>query len=90
MLNSKKNTEKIYGEVTKAWVKVDNLPLSAYRHFPFCSMRTEALDRFGIKLEKRFTRPEIGDMMKKAGLEDIVFRDDIPYWCAVGYKRNVQ
>ncbi|MCZ7629317.1 MAG: class I SAM-dependent methyltransferase [Microthrixaceae bacterium] len=32
------------------------LPLSAYRDQPFYVMRTDALDRFGTGLEKRYTR----------------------------------
>jgi hypothetical protein len=50
-------------------------------------MRTDALDRFGTKLEKRFTKTEISQMMERIGLEDIVFSDSAPYWCAVGYKK---
>jgi hypothetical protein len=50
-------------------------------------MRTDALDRFGTKLEKRFSRKEIQSMMEKSGLEHIVFSENPPYWCAVGYKR---
>ena len=50
-------------------------------------MRTDALDRFGTRLEQRFTRAEIDKMMRDAGLRDIVFRDDEPYWVACGRKR---
>jgi hypothetical protein len=49
-------------------------------------MRTDALDRFGTRLEQRFTRLEITEMMRSAGLEEIQFRDDVPYWVAVGRK----
>jgi hypothetical protein len=49
-------------------------------------MRTDALDRFGTRLEKRFTTKQIRDMMERAGLEDIVFSQTVPYWCAVGRK----
>ena len=38
---------------------VDHLPLSAYRHRSLYAMRTDALDRFGTRLEKRFTREEM-------------------------------
>lgn len=65
--------------------RVDNMPLSAYRDCSFYVMRTDALDRFGTSLEQRFTRSEIQTMMQTAGLENIVFRDDTPYWCAVGF-----
>lgn len=68
--------------------RVDNLPLSAYRDLSFYIMRNDALDRFGTQLEQRFTRAQIAAMMTAAGLEDIRFRDDVPFWCAVGTKRR--
>lgn len=48
-------------------------------------MRVDALDRFGTQLEKRFTRKEIEMMMKNAGLENIQFSEEPPYWVAIGY-----
>lgn len=62
----------------------DQLPLASYRHRSFYSMRTDALDRFGTRLEHRFRREEVADMMRRAGLCDVVFSDRAPYWCAVG------
>ena len=59
-------------------------PLSIYRDSSFYTMRTDALDRFGTRLEQRFTKKEIQDMMFAAGLVDVRFRDDEPYWCAIG------
>lgn len=70
----------------KIGVSVENFPLSAYRQRSFYTMRTDALDRFGTRLEKRFTKNEIQTMMENAGLERIVFTDSRPYWGAVGYK----
>jgi ubiquinone/menaquinone biosynthesis C-methylase UbiE len=75
------------GLLEKAGVTVGALPLSAYRDRSFYSMRTDALDRFGTSLERRFTRAEIAAMMERAGLERVVFSDSVPFWCAVGYKR---
>lgn len=66
---------------------VSNFPLAAYRSRSFYVMRTDALDRFGTRLEHRFTREQITEMMTAAGLERITFGDQLPYWCAVGYKR---
>ena len=63
---------------------VANLPLSAYRHHSFYTMRTDALDRFGTRLEQRFSRREIEAMMEAAGLEGIRFREEVPFWVAVG------
>lgn len=65
---------------------VHSFPLGAYRGRSFYVMRTDALDRFGTKLEKRFSRLEIEAMMRRCGLEDIVFREDAPFWCACGRK----
>lgn len=67
---------------------VESLPLSAYRRQSFYTMRTDALDRFGTKVEHRFTKEEIRRMMEAAGLERVSFNDEPPYWCAVGYRRQ--
>jgi hypothetical protein len=50
-------------------------------------MRTDSRDRFGTPLEQRFTREEIYSMMISAGLTDIKFSDQAPYWCVVGFKK---
>lgn len=63
------------------------LPLSFYRDRSFYTMRTDALDRFGTRLEKRFSKAEIEQMMGIAGLERVRFSDAPPYWCVVGFKR---
>ena len=65
---------------------VRHLPLFEYRYKSFYSMRTDALDRFGTRIEKRFTANQIRMMMKTAGLTDITFSPSPPYWCAVGYR----
>ena len=49
-------------------------------------MQTDALDRFGTSLEKRFSRLEIEQMMKDSGLKEIRFSEQEPYWCAMGVK----
>ena len=67
---------------------VSNFPLSSYKNLSFYTMRTDALDRFGTRLEQRFTRKEIKNMMQNAGLENIEFSDSKPFWVAVGYKSN--
>ncbi|MEX2140289.1 MAG: class I SAM-dependent methyltransferase [Pirellulales bacterium] len=67
-------------------VAVSTLPLSAYRDRSLYSMRTDALDRFGTRLEKRFTRDEIARMMARAGLADVRFHAGGAFWCAVGRK----
>jgi SAM-dependent methyltransferase len=71
-----------------AGVDVSRFPLSWYRNRSFYTMRTDALDRFGTRLEKRFTALEIQQMMSAAGLDRITFSDQPPFWCAVGYRAN--
>jgi len=70
-------------------INVANFPLSAYRDCGFYVMRTDALDRFGTRLEQRFTKVEIKTMMESAGLENVSFSEDIPSWSAVGYARGL-
>jgi SAM-dependent methyltransferase len=62
------------------------IPLSQYRNNSFYTMRTDALDRFGTRLEKRFTKAEIQTMMENCGLTDIKFSDR-SFWTAVGFKK---
>lgn len=66
--------------------KANALPLGFYRHLSFYTMRTDALDRFGTRLEQRFTRKQIQEMMESAGLINVCFSDKAPYWCAVGIR----
>jgi hypothetical protein len=73
---------------TKFGIKTDNFPLVSYSNWSFYTMRTDALDRFGTRLEHRFTQVEIKEMMLAAGLKDIVFSDRKPYWCAMGIKSS--
>ena len=61
---------------------VDRVPLSGYRNQPLYVMQTDALDRFGTRLEKRYTRVEIEELLISAGFRDIAFKDGFPYWCA--------
>lgn len=70
----------------KFGANVSNIPLSAYRGWTFYSMRTDALDRFGTRLELRYSRSEIAAMMTRCGLTDIRFSDAVPYWVACGRK----
>lgn len=67
-------------------VDVANFPLSQYRNNSFYTMRTDALDRFGTRLERRFTKDEIRAMMEHAGLENIRFSETL-FWTALGYKK---
>ena len=62
------------------------LPLSFYKDFSLYTLKTDSLDRFGTKIEKRYTREEIKMMMEQCGLENINFSENEPYWVAVGFK----
>jgi SAM-dependent methyltransferase len=72
--------------VEKVGLSAASLPLSFYRESSFYTMRTDSRDRFGTPLEQRFTRAEIEQMMKDAGLRDVRFSDREPFWVAVGTK----
>ena len=50
-------------------------------------MKTDALDRFGTSLEKRFSRQEITEMLENAGFENINFSNDMPYWVCISSKK---
>jgi hypothetical protein len=65
-----------------------NFPLHAYREASIYRLKTDALDRFGTRLEQRFTKPALKQMMMKAGLTRIRFSEAMPYWTAVGYKAS--
>lgn len=63
-----------------------HIPLQAYERQSFYIIRNDSLDRFGTPLEQRFTRTQIEEMMKRAGLSEIIFSEKLPYWHAVGRK----
>lgn len=70
----------------KIGFNVDSFPLAQYRHNSFYVMRNDALDRFGTRLERRFTKLEIKEMMEAAGLENVAF-SATSFWTAVGFRK---
>lgn len=72
----------------RAGFNIQSFPLAIYRNRSLYVLRTDALDRFGTRLEQRFTRSEIESIMQAAGLADIVFSPHAPFWCAVGRRQN--
>ena len=60
------------------------LPLSIYQTKSFYVIRNDSLDRFGTKLEQRFTRKQIEEMMNKAGIGNVRFSEEMPYWHCLG------
>jgi len=70
----------------KLGIDVSNLPLSDYRNKSFYFMKTDALDRFGTRLEKRFSKDEIKRMLQEAGFQDIRFSKNMPFWVSISRK----
>jgi SAM-dependent methyltransferase len=66
---------------------IATFPLSSYRHRSLYVLRNDALDRFGTRVERRFTRDQIERMLRDAGMEQVVFSESPPYWCVVSVKR---
>jgi len=71
----------------KIGINVSNFPLTWYRNEPFYILRTDALDRFGTRLEQRFTKEEISLMLLNAGFEKLKFSDTEPFWTVLAYKK---
>ena len=65
------------------------LPLAYYVGKSFNVIRNDALDRFGTPLEQRFSKKKIKQMMEKAGLRDINFSNNSPYWHAIGKRTDL-
>jgi len=74
------------GRVAKYLPVPASWPLKSYADRSFYVMRTDALDRFGTKLEKRFTKQQILEMLWAAHLVDIQFSESGPYWVCVARK----
>jgi len=68
----------------KRWIQ--KIPLSYYSDKSFNIIRNDALDRFGTPLEQRFSKKEITEMMKTAGLTNLKFSENEPYWHMTGVK----
>ena len=66
-----------------------NVPLSYYRESSIYTMKTDSFDRFSTRIEKRFTKDQIYNLMKNANLEKITFSDKLPYWVGIGFKKNL-
>lgn len=73
-----------YAFGNKNWIK--KFPLSYYADKSINIIRNDALDRFGTPLEQRFSKIEIADMLKKAGINNCTFSNKEPYWHVLGKK----
>jgi hypothetical protein len=61
-------------------------PLTLYRDCSFRIMRNDSLDRFGTRVEHRFSRAQVIAVMSKAGLRDIRVSPGSPFWHAIGLR----
>ncbi len=61
---------------------VSNFPLHHYANMPFVMLQNDALDRFGTRLEQRFSRKEITEMLSNADFDisTLKFSDVEPFW----------
>ena len=73
--------------IDKFGIKTSSMPLSFYKNKSFYTMRTDSLDRFGTKLEKRFTKSEIENLLSMSGFKDIKFSEKTPFWVATCRKK---
>jgi ubiquinone/menaquinone biosynthesis C-methylase UbiE len=73
--------------IDKLGIKTSSMPLSFYKNKSFYTMRTDSLDRFGTKLEKRFTKSEIENLLSMSGFKDIKFSEKSPFWVATCRKK---
>lgn len=62
------------------------LPLAYYQDTSFYIARNDALDRFGTRLERRFSRKDIQAMLENAGLQNIHFSEKAPFWHVLAQK----
>jgi SAM-dependent methyltransferase len=61
---------------------ISNFPLHHYANMPYVMLQNDALDRFGTRLEQRFSKSEISKMLDDAGFDisTLVFSDTEPHW----------
>ncbi|HUE86555.1 MAG TPA: class I SAM-dependent methyltransferase [Vicinamibacterales bacterium] len=62
------------------------LPLAFYRRLSFRTMLNDSVDRFGTRLERRYTRAQMTRLMEGAGLVDVVLSGSPPFWHGMGTK----
>ena len=61
---------------------ISNIPLHHYAEMPFVMLENDALDRFGTRLEQRFNKEEIANMLIDANfdLSTLKYSDEEPFW----------
>lgn len=68
-------------------LNTDSMPLSFYKNESLYTMRTDSLDRFGTKLEKRFSKKEISQLLYSSGFKEVKFSKIMPFWVAICKKK---
>ncbi|MEO6490918.1 MAG: class I SAM-dependent methyltransferase [Ferruginibacter sp.] len=63
------------------------MPLSAYNNKSFFVIRNDALDKFGTRLEQRFSKQQVESMMANCGLYNIIISPRTPFYHAIGKKQ---
>jgi SAM-dependent methyltransferase len=68
--------------LSNAGKNISNFPLHHYANMPFVMLQNDALDRFGTRLEQRFSKKEIAEILGNAGfdLSTLKFSDVEPFW----------
>jgi SAM-dependent methyltransferase len=68
--------------LVKRGKNVSNFPLHHYANMPFVMLQNDALDRFGTRLEQRFSKKEIAEMLGRAGfnVSTLNFSEEEPFW----------
>lgn len=72
-------TSKLLGSRGK---DVSNFPSHHYADMPFMMLQNDAFDRFGTRLEQRFSKKEIIEMLDNAyfDLSTLKFSNSEPFW----------
>lgn len=73
--------------ISKIGFNTKHFPLIYYSDKPFYFMRNDSLDRFGTKLENRYSKEEIIEIFNNSGFTDVQFSNRKPFWCACGIKK---
>ena len=73
--------------LNKIGIDTFNFPLSDYKNKSLYTMRTDSLDRFGTKVERRFSKREIKELLITHGFKNILFGKSMPYWVAFCRKK---
>jgi len=63
----------------------ERMPMKQYARYPFRVCVNDQFDRLSAPIESRYTRGEVEEWMRRAGLEEIFVRPNYG-WCATGRK----